>query len=150
MKLPKYQLKADDELDIYRFVSEGPQGLIPKRIQFSLINQDNVYNLAFGNEKSVGGELDDLAISNNGDSEKVLATVVASVYAFFDRHSTAWIYFAGSTSSRTRLYQMAITKYLPELAVDFTIYGEYQEEWQPFEKGKNYNAFIAHLQASSL
>ena len=150
MKLPKYQLKADDELSVYRFVSEGRKGLIPKRIQFTLINQDGIYNLAFGDEHPTSGELDDLIISDNGDSEKVLATVVSAVYAFFDRHPTAWVYLSGSTASRTRLYQMAIAKYLPELAADFAIYGEHQEEWQAFEKGKSYTAFIAHLNLSSL
>lgn len=148
MKLPKYQLKADDELLIYQFVSEGRKGLISKQIQFTLINQDEIYNLAFGDVHHISGELDDLAISNNGDSEKVLATVVAAIYAFFDRHPAAWIYLSGSTTSRTRLYQMAIAKCLPELAADFAIYGEYQEEWQPFEKGQSYTAFLAHLNAS--
>lgn len=128
MKLPKYQLKADEELSVYRFVSEGRKGLISKRIQFTLINQEGIYNLAFGDEHPISGELDDLIISDNGDSEKVLATVVAAIYAFFDQYPAAWVYLSGSTASRTRLYQMAIAKYLPELAADFAIYGEYQEE----------------------
>lgn len=104
MKLPKYQLRADDELAVYRFTSEGPRGLIFKRIQFTLLNQDNVFNLAFGDEHPVSGELDDLTISDNGDSEKVLATVVSAVYAFFDRNPAAWVYLSGSTRARTRLY----------------------------------------------
>jgi hypothetical protein len=39
MELPKYQLKVDDELCVYRFVGEGHKGLIPKRIQFALLTQ---------------------------------------------------------------------------------------------------------------
>lgn len=89
MKLPKYQLTADDELLVYQFVSEGRKGLIPKQIQFTLINQDEIYNLAFGDVNRISGELDDLAVSSDGDSEKVLATVVAAVYAFFDRYPAA-------------------------------------------------------------
>ena len=96
MKLPKYQLKSDDELSSFQFVSEGPKGLIVKRIQFSLINEDEIYNLAFGDKDSVNDEINDLAISNNGDSEKILATVIAAVYAFFDKHPKAWIYAIGS------------------------------------------------------
>ncbi|HET9505397.1 MAG TPA: hypothetical protein VFO93_17770 [Hymenobacter sp.] len=145
MKLPKYQLKADEELSVYRFVSEGRKGLIPKRIQFTLINQEEIYNLAFGDEHPATGQLDNLAISDNGDSVKVLATVVAAVYAFFDQHPAAWVYLSGSTAARTRLYQMAIATHYAELTTDFAIYGEYQEEWQAFEKGKSYTAFIAHL-----
>jgi len=39
---------------------------------------------------------------------------------------------------------MAITKYLSVLQEDFALYGEHQGEWQPFEKGKTYSAFLAH------
>ena len=103
MKLPKYQLKSSQELSSYEFISEGPKGLIIKRIQFTLINEENVYNLGCG-DKDSNGEIDDLVISNNGDSEKVLATVIAAVYAFCDKHPDVWIFAAGSTNSRTRLY----------------------------------------------
>ena len=51
-----------------------------------------------------------MTISNNGDAEKILATVVAAVYAFYDQYPTVWILLTGSTASRTRLYQMAINK----------------------------------------
>lgn len=89
MKLPKYQLKSGQELMSYEFVSEGPNGLIIKRIQFTLINQEQVYNLAFGDKDAESGEINDLVISNNGDSEKVLATVIAAVYAFCDKYPKA-------------------------------------------------------------
>ena len=96
MKLPKYQLKATDKLSSYEFVSEGPKGLIVKRIQFTLINKDDVFNLAFGDKDPVSGTIDDLAISNNGDSEKILATVIGAVYAFCDKNPDAWILATGS------------------------------------------------------
>ncbi len=89
MKLDKYQLKSGQELLSYEFISEGPKGLIGKRIQFTLVNRNNVYNLAFGDKNAVTGEIDDLEISNNGDSEKVLATVVSALYAFCDWHPEA-------------------------------------------------------------
>lgn len=66
MKLPKYQLKSSDKLSSYEFASEGVKGQILKRIQFTLINRDEVYNLAFGDKNLETGEIDDLAISNNG------------------------------------------------------------------------------------
>ena len=83
MKLPKYQLKSGQELSSYEFTSEGPKGLITKRIQFTLINRKGIYNLAFGDKDPISGEINDLVISNNGDSEKVLATVIGALYAFF-------------------------------------------------------------------
>ena len=86
MKLEKYPLKAESNLTVFEFISEGPNGLIRKLIQFQKTNQPNLYNLAFGDKHPETGEIDDIAISNNGDSEKVLATVVAALYAFFDKH----------------------------------------------------------------
>lgn len=143
MKLPKYQLKAGQGLSSYEFISEGPKGLIVKRVQFTAINQEQVYNLAFGDKGLDNDEINDLAISNNGDSEKVLATVIAAVYAFCDKHPDIWIFATGSTNARTRLYRMGITKYLEEIRADFELYGEFNEEWEYFEAGKNYTSFLA-------
>ena len=70
----------------YEFISEGPKGLIQKMVQFKQTNLKNVYNLAFGDKNHETGEIDDLVISNNGDSEKVLSTVVATIYAFTDKY----------------------------------------------------------------
>lgn len=91
MKLPKYQLKSGEGLSSYEFTSIGVRGNIIKRIQFTLINKENIYNLAFGDKNLLTGEIDDFAISNNGDTEKVLATVAGAVYAFFDKNPEAWV-----------------------------------------------------------
>jgi hypothetical protein len=143
MKLAKYQLKSTDKLSSYEFISEGPKGLITKRIQFTLINREGVYNLAFGDKDHLNGDIDDLAISNNGDSEKILATVIGAVYAFCDKNPNAWILATGSTASRTRLYQIGITKYYEDLTEEFDIYGQVEDDWELFEFGKNYSAFLA-------
>ena len=142
MKLPKYQLKSDEKLSSYEFISEGPKGKITKRIQFTQINQNEIYNLAFGDINQESGEIDDLVVSNNGDSEKVLSTVVSAVYAFCDKHPNAWIFAAGSSSSRTRLYQMGISKYLDYINEDFIVYGMGEYDWEKFELRKNYSSFL--------
>ena len=123
MKLDKYQLKTGEEFLSFEFISEGPKGLIHKQIQFSLVNRNGVFNLAFGDKDPITGEIDDLMVSNNGDSEKVLATVIGAVYVFYDQYPHAWIYASGSTGARTRLYKMGITKYYEEIKNDFEIYG---------------------------
>lgn len=143
MKLPKYQLKSTEKLSTFEFVSEGPKGFILKRIQFTLINKEEVYNLAFGDKDLSSGEIDDLAISNNGDSEKILATVVSAVYAFCDKNPECWILAIGSTASRTRLYQIGIGKYYQDLTEEFEIYGQFKDSWELFKLGKNYLAFLA-------
>ena len=75
------------------------------------------------------GELDDLAVSNNSDTEKVLATVVSALYAFFDKHPEAFVYATGSTLARTRLYRLGISKYFEELAADFQLYGQIGDDF---------------------
>lgn len=142
MKLDRYELKSDDQLTTFEFLSEGPKGKIEKIIQFSLVNQDNLYNLAFGDRNQLTGEIDDKTVTDNRDSEKVLASVVAAVYAFCDRFPNAWIYATGSNAARTRLYKMGINKYFGIVQADFEIFGQTQSEWERYIKGKEYQAFV--------
>jgi hypothetical protein len=144
MQLDRYQLKAGRDFTTFEFLSEGIKGKITKLVQFQQTGLPNLYNLAFGDVNPLTGELDDKIITNNGDSEKVLATVVAAVYAFTARYPNGWVYATGSTVSRTRLYRMGINKYLDVVDQDFDIMGEYQSDWEWYEKGKDYQAFAVH------
>ena len=142
MKLPRYELKAEKSLMVYEFISEGTKGQIPKLIKFSETTLKGFYNLAFGDKDLLSGDIDDTAISNNGDSEQVLATVVSAVYAFTNIEKEAWIYASGSTKSRTRLYRIGITKYWEEVSADFIIFGLLNGEWENFKKEVEYSAFL--------
>jgi hypothetical protein len=142
MNLPRYQLKAEKSLMVFEFVSEGPKGKIPKLVKFSETNIENVFNLAFGDKDLKSGEIDDKVVSNNSDSEKVLATVVATVYAFTDKYPESWIFAMGSTKGRTRLYRMGITKYLNDIRKDFEVLGLKENLWHPFKKEIEYEAFL--------
>lgn len=70
MQLPRYELKAEKSLMVFEFLSEGPRGQIPKLIKFSETNLKDVYNLAFGDKHPETGDIDDMVVSNNGDSKK--------------------------------------------------------------------------------
>jgi hypothetical protein len=142
MKLPKYPLASSDKLMTFEFISEGSNGLIHKLVRFQPTNLKDVYNLAFGDKDNETGDIDDIVISNNGDSEKVLATVAATVYAFTDKYPDAWIYATGSTKARTRLYRMGITKFLSEVKGDFEILGERNDDWENFRKNVEYEGFL--------
>lgn len=142
MKLPKYPLASSDKLMTFEFISEGQKGLIYKLVRFQPTNLKDVYNLAFGDKDPTTGDIDDAVISNNGDSEKVLATVVATVYAFTDKYPNAWIYSTGSTKSRTRLYRMGIAKFLSEVKEDFEVLGERNDDWEAFRKNVEYEGFL--------
>ena len=141
--MERYELKAEDDLMVFDFVSDGPKGRIVKLVKFSETNLKDLFNLAFGDKDLNTGDLNDLSISNNGDSEKVLATVVSAVYAFTDYYPNSFVFATGSTKARTRLYRMGLTKYLNEVAKDFEIYGLRNNEWENFEKEIEYEAFLA-------
>lgn len=142
LNLNKYQLKSEETLTVFEFTSIGKKGQIPKIIKFSETHLKGIYNLGFGDKNLQTGELDDLAVSDNGDSEKILITVVSAVYAFTDRYPQTWVYATGSTPSRIRMYRMGITKYFNEASVDFEIYGQTNDEWVQFQKGIEFEAFI--------
>lgn len=142
MKSSNYPLSAEDNLKTFEFISEGPNGLIRKMVQFTPTNLQGFYILAFGDKDSKTGELDDLAISNNNDTERILATVAATVYAFTDKYSDAWIYATGSTKARTRLYRMGINKYFSQARKDFEILGQTEKHWEAYEKDKDYDGFL--------
>jgi len=141
MKVEKYQLKSESSLTTFEFISEGPKGLIRKRIEFQTTTDPRLFNLAFGDKNLTTGEIDDQVISNNADSEKVLATVVGAVYAFFDQHPDTFVYAKGSTKARTRLYRMGISRYLEEMRRDFYLYGQAGEDFFPFSLAPNTMAF---------
>lgn len=127
---------------VFEFLSQGPKGRIPKLIKFSETHLKDFYNLAFGDKDIETGEIDDLTVSNNGDSEKVLATIVSAVYAFTDKNRNAWVYATGSTQSRTRLYKRGISKYYEEAVNDFEIYGLFENEWIDFNPNTDFEAFL--------
>lgn len=145
MKLDKYELKSGEQLEVFEFDSLGTNGKITKIVQYTPTNYKDLYNLGFGDKNIETGAIDDLAISNNGDSEKVLATVVATLFAFIDRHKEAMVYATGSTKARTRMYRMGITKYLDEIKEDFEVYGELENGWEEFRKDVEYEAFLVKL-----
>ncbi len=142
MDLPKYQLSAENSLTVFEFVSIGEKGQIKKLIKFSETHLKDFYNLGFGDKNEETNEIDDKVVSNNGDSERVLATVVSAVYAFTDKNPEAWVYATGSTRSRTRLYRMGISKYYEKVIKDFEIYGLIDDQWFDFEKGTDFDAFV--------
>jgi hypothetical protein len=142
MQLPKYPLASSDNMMTFEFISEGPKGLIHKLVRYQPMNLKDVYNLVFGDKDLVTGYIDDRVISNNKDSEKVLASVVSTVYSFTDKFPDALIYATGSTKSRTRLYQIGITKFLSEVEEDFDVLGERNDGWETFRKNIEYESFL--------
>ncbi|WP_235280483.1 DUF6934 family protein [Myroides profundi] len=110
MQYPSYSLTTDRENSIYEFTSIGKNQAIKKLIIFELIKGEaKVYNLSFGDSTNYNGDLlriDDRIVSNNGDMNRVLATVFRAVLDFTKDKIDCKVVFKGSTPSRTRLYRM--------------------------------------------
>jgi hypothetical protein len=141
MILDRYELKSATNYSTFQFSSVGPKGTVTKIIQFQKTILSNVYNLAFSDQQNGSNNLDDKVVTDNGDSEKVLATVVASIYLFLNHYPDCWVYATGSTAARTRLYKMGINKYFHYVEKDFTILGDFDANWETYQKGKEYRAF---------
>jgi hypothetical protein len=78
----RYEVQIDESVSLFEFTSEGKFGKIPKVILYTKTNMKDLYNLGFGDKDVLTGKIDDKVVTDNGDSEKVLATVGATVYAF--------------------------------------------------------------------
>jgi hypothetical protein len=142
MRLEKYETEIDNTSTIYEFVSESVEYSIKKRVIYQQIDNSIIYNLAFGDVNELTDELDDTIVSNNGDTEKVLATVAATVYYFFDKYPKAILFAKGNSVARNRLYKIGISNNLEELKKDFIVMGLGEnKEWKIFDKNEIFSAF---------
>jgi hypothetical protein len=132
-----------DDLSIFEFISSGKHGHIRKRILFQPTDFKGVYNLAFG-DLSPDGEIDDQTVSNNGDRDKILATIVRSVDLYTNRYPRRWIYLMGNTNGKARLYRMAVTLHFKELSEKFEVYCrvEGETEFLRFQKDLPVTGFL--------
>lgn len=105
----------------FTFTSVG-KGSIEKVVDFIPTGTPNVMNLSFGDQLP-DGSIDYFRVSDNGDIKRVLATVVSIVNHFTSSRPDVWIYFAGSSAERTRLYNRVLKIYYPIFSKLFVILG---------------------------
>jgi hypothetical protein len=148
MELQTYDIKQNKKSRTFEFTSVGAKGSIRKLVLYQETAIPNLFNLAFGDYNSQTGELDDLIVSDNGDGEKVLATVVSTIHRFFKENPKAIVYLTGSTHPRTRLYRIAISKYLPVFEEKFEILGELSTDWERFKVNTEYQGFFIKLKTN--
>jgi len=143
MKYSRYNYSTEKDSTVFEFTSIGIKGAVKKLVQYTEMNIENYYNLGFGDYDENTGEINDEIITNNGDSLKVLATVVSTVYAFTAKYPKTYIYATGSNEVRTRLYRMGITNNLEEIKTDFYVYGLRQDStFETFVPGEDYLGFL--------
>lgn len=142
MKYDAYTgLIANEDYSIFDFTSTGKNGLINKRAEFTLTEMDNVYNLAFG-DVDKDGMINDYIISDNGDRNKILGTIVDIIKLYTEKFPDRWILFRGSTEERTRLYRMAVGINLEELSKIFSIVAIVNGVIHAFKKNMAITAFL--------
>jgi hypothetical protein len=138
-----YNFEKGPEIHYYEFYSNGPNGKIKKVIQYQQVSSDEeIFNLGFGDVDIESGQVNDLSVSNNQDTKRVLITVAKTILEFMEEHPTAIIIAKGSTPSRTRLYQMSIAQFWDEIKGIFEVKGLIDNEWKSFKKGQNFEAFF--------
>lgn len=144
MQLEKYDVRATENHNRFEFVSIGSNGSILKVVEFTPLDEAGViYNLGFGDVNALTGDWDDKAVTNNGDRNKILATVANIVVAFLDKYPTVSVYAEGSTPIRNVLYQRTIERFRDEISEAFNIMG-YTESggWVAFDQGESFIAFL--------
>lgn len=142
MRNEQYEVESTALFTTFEFVSEGKKGKIPKIIKYVEYNNSGVFNLGFGDKIGETDTFDDKIVTNNGDSEKVLATVAATVYKFLDKYPRAAIFATGSSLARTRLYRISISNILEEITKHLDVAGYINDDWEKFEPNRDYSGFL--------
>ena len=142
-----YEFRVAGDYFYYPFTSDGIKGPVKKLVEFTPMSTTNnvpLFNLVFGDYDEATGKLDDISVTDNKDTLKVLSTVAHIVSDFTERYPNVAIYAKGSTDSRSRLYQMAINKHWEEINAVYDVYGEVQGKvFIRFIAGINFTAFVA-------
>jgi hypothetical protein len=155
MQIEKYETETDYNKLEYTFSSIG-RAIIKKKIVYEKFEEPEdiglpfntlVYNLGFGDLNELTGRIDDKIASNNGDMDKILATVAETAFNFWEKYPRALIYFRGSSptgqeSLRTYLYQKKINRYFDEISNFAEVFGLTINGWEEFVISENYMAFL--------
>lgn len=146
----RYSFESSPDLLTFEFDSIGPKGTITKVVRYTEINVRGYYNLGFGDKDIQSGFISDLTVTNNNDSQKVLATVARTLYLFTERYPDAVVLATGNTIARTRLYRMGITNNLTDIEKDFIVLGLTDNQWESFRKSVTYHSFAVRRKSVNL
>ncbi len=142
-----FDIESTTDYHLFTFISQGKHGSLTKLVSFDAIDdQGKIFNLALGTITS-DGQIDFTTTTNNGDRNKVLATVAEIVRIFLDNNTEKSVYLTGSDERRTVLYHRAIAYAYIELIQSFNIYGQTSPEiedknFDPFDSTITYYGFL--------
>ena len=98
----------------------GLKEKFPKIVVYQHI-EGNLLNLAFGDSNGELGFINDIIVSDNKDTEKVLATVASTIFDFFSVYKGTLVLAKGSTHSRKRLYRRYLSIFLEYIDQEFFV-----------------------------
>jgi len=141
MEKPFYQFEVSPDALVYEFDSVSSEKIIRKIVIYEPL-KDELYHFGFGDLTS-NGDIDYKVNSKNHDMDKVLMTVVKTMFLFFENYPDKQLVFGGSTEIRSRLYRQIITKFIENIELYFEILGFTTDgEQEPFQKNRDYYAFL--------
>jgi|GEM_PF-530375 hypothetical protein len=144
---PYTQLESVPDLSIFRFKSKGPVGLITKEIRFAELPDSGMYSVHMGDIKQ-NGDFDQSAISNNGDRNRVLATVIVAIEIYTKKYPARSILIGGFNEQRARLFRMAIGVNFERISRVFTVLEVLDGRFLPFKPDTKSTVF--HLRRRKL
>ena len=148
MNEPFYDFIVLDEAHRFEFMSIGTR-CIQKAIIFYKTDYPDVVTLTLANVLE-NGTLDVFTISDNGDRNRILATVMQSITLFLNTHPAKTIAFTGSSPSRTRLYKIVISRELNILTRQYRIQGIGPLGIEEFVSAHEYRHFLISLKKDSI
>lgn len=141
MKEKAYPFKLVREYALYEFTSMSANKKIEKAVLLERSRTVNkLFNLALM-DADEEGEFSDETESRNGDLRTVLATIFQVISHFLDRHPDELVGFRGNDERRHRLYRIAITHELHNLAREFEVYGGKNNTMLLFEPDTAYDYY---------
>ncbi len=140
--LEHYDFFENKEEFTYQFVSLGAKGTVKKVVKFVKIGKANYFHFGFGDWDEKNNEVSDKVITDNKDTEKVLATLGEIVEHFTTLIPDAWVVAQANSKVRTRFYRIALSKNVNLIQEKYQLMGLEKGIWKPFEHDKPYTAFL--------
>ncbi|MDZ7935406.1 MAG: hypothetical protein U5M51_10695 [Emticicia sp.] len=144
MEKPSYNFDVSTNGLIFSFESKSQEKIIKKVVVYEPLF-DELFHMGFG-DLTENNQIDYRVKSANKDMDKVLATVVQTMFLFFEKYPDKKVIFTGSNEVRTRLYRSIISKFVSEIENFFEVEGYKHDGTQEvFRKNEDYYAFLFYL-----
>ncbi|GAB3975757.1 hypothetical protein GCM10028806_34030 [Spirosoma terrae] len=121
MNFPVYPVDASEDRMLFRFYSEGPKGIIEKRVQFEKYPWKTWYNLILGDVDDKG-QLK-FEVSGNEDMKVIMATVAYIIDKFLSKYPDRVVILQGTDTRRILLYGRIIREHMLDFFPGYTFHG---------------------------